>query len=198
MTAHAELDVDPSTGKPAARVLVEIDLTGGEATGIASALCAEISDLLAAHARTSDTAVSANVSLGFGDAPLLPSPSGPSRPSGSGGPERLDGPDERKAPLRILAGRRVAVQDGNDLTLTRREFDLLSYLARHPRQVFSRRQLIDAVWGTRFRSSERTIDVHVRRLRAKLSGTGPSIVTIRGVGYRLDHADRVAVLPGVD
>ncbi|TQS41060.1 winged helix-turn-helix domain-containing protein [Cryptosporangium phraense] len=181
MTAQAELEAPVS-----ARVLVEIDLTGGHATGVASTLCAEISDLLAEHARTGDTAVSANVSLDFGEgAPAAAVPAGPAAPA-------------PRAPLRILAGRRVAVQDGADLTLTRREFDLLSYLARHPRQVFSRRQLIDAVWGTRFRSSERTIDVHVRRLRAKLSGTGPSIVTIRGVGYRLDHADRVAVLPGVD
>ncbi|GAA3390690.1 winged helix-turn-helix domain-containing protein [Cryptosporangium minutisporangium] len=162
---------------------MDIELTGGGASGVASALCAEISDLLAGHARAGDAAVSASVSLGFGDAAAAP-------------PPITRAPDV--PPLRILAGRRVATLDGAELSLTRREFDLLAFLARHPRQVFSRGQLIDAVWGDRFRDSERTIDVHVRRIRVKLADSGPRIVTVRGVGYRLDHADRVAVLPGVD
>ncbi|SHN74440.1 winged helix-turn-helix domain-containing protein [Cryptosporangium aurantiacum] len=199
-----------------ARVLVEVDLTGGGAPGIASALCAEISDLLAGHARAGDTTVSALVSLGFGDDAARP-PSAPvfsARDDGTPVPDATvdarPGAATRGAavaarrsdagtpPLRILAGRRVATLAGSELSLTRREFDLLAFLARHPRQVFSRTQLIDAVWGARFRYSERTIDVHVRRLRVKLADTGPQIVTVRGVGYRLDHADRVAVLPGVD
>jgi len=200
-----------------ARVLVEIDLAGGRAPGVASALCAEISDLLAGHARSGETTVSASVSLGFGDGVARPAPSPgapPSAPLFSAGDDEATGPpptdtadtlDARgtRAPdgppaLRILAGRRAVIQDGTEVPLTRREFDLLAHLARHPRQVFSRAQLIDAVWGARYRYSERTIDVHVRRIRVKLSPTGPQIVTVRGVGYRLDHPERVAVLPGVE
>ena len=174
-----------------ARVTVEIDLAGGGAPGVASALCAEISDLLAEHARSGDTSVSASVSLGFGDAAT--------RPAASAAPPASPAfPGDDGAALRIVAGRRIAVQDGVEVPLTRREFDLLAFLARNPRQVFSRSQLIDAVWGARYRDSERTIDVHVRRIRVKLSPTGPRIVTVRGVGYRLDHPERVAVVPGVE
>lgn len=214
-----------------ARVTVEIDLAGGRAPGVASALCAEISDLLAAHARSGDTSVSASVTLGFGDAavraaapaaPPLPAPP-PSAPplsaplfsagdadrtfrpgdpaaevtAGTAGTGDAGPGDAAARALRIVAGRRIAVQDGAELSLTRRAFDLLAFLARHPRQVFSRSQLIDAVWGARYRDSERTIDVHVRRIRVKLSPTGPRIVTVRGVGYRLDHPERVTVVPGV-
>lgn len=191
-------------GGPArsARVTVEIDLAGGRAPGVASALCAEITDLLAGHARSGDTSVSASVSLGFGDAAAHPVPSPAAFLSGDEGHATEDAAGTGAAgsapALRIVAGRRAAIQDGAELALTRREFDLLAFLARHPRQVFSRSQLIDAVWGARFRDSERTIDVHVRRVRAKLSPTGPRIVTVRGVGYRLDHPDRVAVVAGVE
>ncbi|GAA0277039.1 helix-turn-helix domain-containing protein [Cryptosporangium japonicum] len=223
---RAGRDGDPARS---ARVTVEIELAGGGAPGVASALCAEISDLLAGHARSGDTSVSASVSLGFGDAATRPA----ALPAASPAPPRFSGADAAAGDsagdgvgstagagsttgagsgaggsgagggaggrgLRIVAGRRVAIQDGIEVPLTRREFDLLSFLARHPRQVFSRGQLIDAVWGARYRDSERTIDVHVRRIRVKLSPTGPRIVTVRGVGYRLDHADRVAVVPGVD
>jgi DNA-binding response OmpR family regulator len=59
--------------------------------------------------------------------------------------------------------------------------------------VFTRPQLLKWVWGHEVVSGERTVDVHVRRLRAKLLPGGPVITTVRGVGYRLDEADRVAV-----
>ncbi|TDT30013.1 response regulator transcription factor [Naumannella halotolerans] len=76
--------------------------------------------------------------------------------------------------------------NGNSLDLTYTEFELLKYLVQHPGRVFSREQLLSDVWGYDYYGGTRTVDVHVRRLRAKL---GPEyeqmIVTVRNVGYRL-------------
>jgi len=85
-----------------------------------------------------------------------------------------------------LAGRRV-VRDGIELALTQREFDLLVYLAGHAGQVFSRDQLMDAVWQYAFYTDTATVTVHVRRLRAKLERepSAPQwLETVWGVGYR--------------
>jgi DNA-binding response OmpR family regulator len=62
--------------------------------------------------------------------------------------------------------------------------------------VFDRAQLLRQVWGYEMVSGERTVDVHVRRLRVKLGEPGPLIATVRGVGYRLDEAARVVVVAG--
>ena len=78
--------------------------------------------------------------------------------------------------------------DGEELSLTQREFDLLAYLAAHPGQVFSRDQLMEAVWDFPFYTDTSTVTVHVRRLRAKLGDDPPQprfIETVWGVGYRL-------------
>ncbi|HEX9776434.1 MAG TPA: response regulator transcription factor [Actinomycetota bacterium] len=76
---------------------------------------------------------------------------------------------------------------GKPLDLTYKEFQLLLYLARRPSRVFSRHQLLQEVWGQDFYGGTRTVDVHVRRLRAKFGVEHESmIVTIRNVGYRLD------------
>ncbi len=85
--------------------------------------------------------------------------------------------------LRVDARSRAVTRLGVEVRLCRREFDLLLYLVEHPGQVFSRLQLLDAVWGDVFTGS-RTVDVHVRRLRQKLGPAG-LVTTIRGVGYRL-------------
>ncbi len=98
------------------------------------------------------------------------------------------------APLRILTQEYVAELDGTPLELPRREYDLLLFLATHPRHVFTRGQLLQTVWGYEFGGGGRTVDVHVRRLRQKLGDRGPSIATVRGVGYRLDETDRVVVV----
>ncbi len=91
-------------------------------------------------------------------------------------------------PLRVDPAMRTVSLDGEEISLTLREFDLLAYLASHPGQVFSRDQLMDAVWGFPFYDDTSTVTVHVRRLRAKL-GDDPSaprfIETVWGVGYRL-------------
>ncbi|GAA5199335.1 hypothetical protein GCM10023322_74740 [Rugosimonospora acidiphila] len=108
---------------------------------------------------------------------------------------RLD-PGSTPPELILSPDRRTASLDGLAIALTRREFDLLVFLARHPHQVFSRTQLLERVWLCDTGCGERTIDVHVRRLRQKLAGRGPAITTIRGVGYRLDGPDRLGLRHG--
>ena len=71
------------------------------------------------------------------------------------------------------------------LELTYTEFELLRYLATHPGRVFSREQLLAEVWGYDYYGGARTVDVHVRRLRAKLGSEHESLIgTVRNVGYR--------------
>lgn len=74
-------------------------------------------------------------------------------------------------------------------TLTPKEFDLLYYFIKNPRQVFTREQLLDRVWGYEFYGDERTVDVHIKRLRKKV-GTAdqPFIHTVWGVGYKFDES----------
>jgi hypothetical protein len=88
------------------------------------------------------------------------------------------------ADVRLLLASRQAVVHGRVPPLTRLEFDLLLYLAQHPRRVFTRSDLLTAVWGYRH-SAERTVDTHVRRLRIKLGDHLPVITTVYRVGYRL-------------
>jgi len=84
------------------------------------------------------------------------------------------------------AARRVFVS-GEEAQLTQREFDVLLFLARHPGQVFSRNQLMDAVWQYAFYSDTSTVTVHIRRLRAKIErdpAQPEHLQTVWGVGYR--------------
>ena len=80
----------------------------------------------------------------------------------------------------------TAKVSGRPLDLTFKEFELLKYLAQHPGRVFSRQQLLQEVWGYDYFGGTRTVDVHVRRLRAKLGPEERRIATIKGVGYRFD------------
>lgn len=74
---------------------------------------------------------------------------------------------------------------GKILDLTFKEFELLKYLAQHPGRVFSRAQLLQEVWGYDYFGGTRTVDVHIRRLRAKLGAENESLIgTVRNVGYR--------------
>ena len=74
---------------------------------------------------------------------------------------------------------------GRPLDLTYKEFELLKYLAQHPGRVFSRAQLLQEVWGYDYFGGTRTVDVHVRRLRAKLGPENETLIgTVRNVGYR--------------
>jgi two-component system, OmpR family, response regulator ResD len=89
--------------------------------------------------------------------------------------------------LRVEPASRRVVLDGNEISLTMREFDLLAYFAANPGRVFSRDQLMEAVWMEPWFEDTSTVTVHVRRLRAKL-GDDPAqprfIETVWGVGYR--------------
>jgi len=74
---------------------------------------------------------------------------------------------------------------GRTLDLTFKEFELLKFLAQHPGRVFSREHLLQEVWGYDYFGGTRTVDVHVRRLRAKLGPENESLIgTVRNVGYR--------------
>ena len=79
-------------------------------------------------------------------------------------------------------GARRVLVDGNEVTLTATEFDLLAYLMRHPGRVITRDHLLEEVWGYASAVGTRTVDVHVAQVRAKLGDASP-IRTVRGVGY---------------
>ena len=88
------------------------------------------------------------------------------------------------------AARRVLIA-GKELKLTAREFDLLSHLIVTSGRVQTRDALLEHVWGPEFRGDRKTIDVHIRWLREKLSGkVAFEIATVRGIGYRLDRVER--------
>jgi DNA-binding response OmpR family regulator len=79
----------------------------------------------------------------------------------------------------------TAKLDGRTLDLTFKEFELLKYIVQHPGRVFTRQQLLQEVWGYDYFGGTRTVDVHVRRLRAKLGPDRESLIgTVRNVGYR--------------
>jgi DNA-binding response OmpR family regulator len=120
------------------------------------------------------------------------------------------GPAEVEARLRLAQGRIAAAQSGDDvpdeirtgdlvvdeatytarvagrpLDLTYKEFELLKFIAQHPGRVFTRAQLLQEVWGYDYFGGTRTVDVHVRRLRAKLGSDHEALIgTVRNVGYR--------------
>ncbi len=78
---------------------------------------------------------------------------------------------------------RTVCQDGEYVELTPKEFDLLVWLVKNPRRVFTRSHLLDEIWGYDFMGDTRTVDIHIQRLRKKLC-MGESIVTVFGVGYK--------------
>jgi DNA-binding response OmpR family regulator len=134
------------------------------------------------------------------------------------------GPAELEARIRLSIGRLAAQRNADDpeshvirsgevtvddasytakvsgrfLDLTFKEFELLKFLAQHPGRVFSRQQLLSEVWGYDYFGGTRTVDVHVRRLRAKLGPDNETLIgTVRNVGYRFvlpakERADRGA------
>ncbi len=102
---------------------------------------------------------------------------------------REDGEEEmaviRSGGVVIEEASYTAKLDGRMLDLTFKEFELLKYLAQHPGRVFTRHQLLQEVWGYDYFGGTRTVDVHVRRLRAKLGPEREALIgTVRNVGYR--------------
>jgi len=99
----------------------------------------------------------------------------------------------RNGELEIAPGRREARVAGRALEFTALEFDLLLHFASHPGQVFSRAQLLDAVWGYSHEGYEHTVTTHINRLRAKLEQDPMQprfILTVRGAGYKMRDAPR--------
>ena len=91
--------------------------------------------------------------------------------------------------LKIDGHRREVRKDGEPLQLTRKEFDLLHLLARHPGVVFTRSQLLEEVWDFAWEGDSSTVTVHVRRLREKIEddpSTPVHVITVWGVGYRFE------------
>lgn len=85
--------------------------------------------------------------------------------------------------IEINRDRYLVVRDGEDIRLPRKEFELLHFLASHSGKVFTRHELLDAVWGQDVYVVDRTVDVHVRKIREKLGND--LIETVTGVGYKL-------------
>jgi DNA-binding response OmpR family regulator len=105
----------------------------------------------------------------------------------------LRGPTQRESSVLEAAGIRVDLRtrrverDGHEIHLTAREFEVLAYLMRHPDQVLSREQILNAVWGFDFDPGTKVLEVYVGYLRRKLGDAGgpDPIETVRNVGYRL-------------
>ena len=104
----------------------------------------------------------------------------------------------RQADERIAVGSSLVIDtasrevriDGTTVPLTSKEFDLLLHFARNPGRVFSRMQLLDAVWGTTFEGYEHNVNTHINRLRAKIERDPADpryVLTVRGAGYRFSH-----------
>ncbi len=95
------------------------------------------------------------------------------------------GTGKRFGALEINVDRYEVLLNKEPLELTYKEFELLKFLSTHPGRVFSRDQLLNQVWGYNFIGGTRTVDVHVRRLRAKLGPKYASLIdTVRNVGYK--------------
>ncbi len=92
-------------------------------------------------------------------------------------------------PVRMDVERHVVAVDGETVALPLKEFDLLEYLLRNSGRVLTRGQLIDRVWGSDYVGDTKTLDVHVKRLRAKLEPDPANpkyLLTVRGLGYKLE------------
>jgi len=99
---------------------------------------------------------------------------------GGGEPE-----EEVKTSIVIDNSRYLAVKNGEEIVLPRKEFELLKLLLSEPGKVFLRHEILDKVWGTEVVVGDRTIDVHIRKLREKLGDD--YLVTVKGVGYKYEE-----------
>ncbi len=102
------------------------------------------------------------------------------RAQAASGPEVI-----RVGPLRLNQVTYEVAVEGGQVELTLKEYQLLLFLVRNPGRVFTRAELLDHVWDAEYFGGTRTVDVHVRRLRAKTGAAGEMLETVRGVGYRL-------------
>nr|WP_281373585.1 response regulator transcription factor [Haloechinothrix aidingensis] len=104
-------------------------------------------------------------------------------------PEGEEQPVLAAGPVRMDVERHVVTVDGAEATLPLKEFDLLEYLLRNVGKVLTRAQLIDRVWGADYVGDTKTLDVHIKRLRAKIENDPAApqyLVTVRGLGYKFE------------
>ena len=85
--------------------------------------------------------------------------------------------------LTVSEQERMVYRNGEPVELTPKEYDLLLYFLKHPRQVFTRVILLEQIWGYDYMGDTRTVDIHIQRLRRK-TGLGEKLVTVFGVGYK--------------
>lgn len=103
------------------------------------------------------------------------------RRKGKGGSE----PEEVKTSIVIDNSRYLAIKGEEEIVLPRKEFELLKLLLSEPGKVFLRNEILDKVWGTEVVVGDRTIDVHIRKLREKIGDD--YLVTVKGVGYKYEE-----------
>ena len=89
-------------------------------------------------------------------------------------------------PLYVSPERHIVRVNGKDVTLTYKEFEILCLMLENEGVVLTRSVLMDRIWGCEFERENRTLDVHIRTLRAKLGEAGSYIETVRGVGYKIE------------
>lgn len=100
--------------------------------------------------------------------------------------------DKTGAPIRtgnllVDESRFLVEVDGTRVELTQKEFQILTCLLRNRGKVLTRNQILDDVWGYDYFGEARTIDVHIRRLRQKMDGMRPRLLTVRGLGYKIEE-----------
>jgi two-component system response regulator RegX3 len=103
--------------------------------------------------------------------------------------EELAPPTLEAGPVRMDVERHVVTVSGNEVPLPLKEFELLEVLLRNAGRVLTRMQLIDRVWGADYVGDTKTLDVHIKRLRAKIEpapSTPRFIITVRGLGYKFE------------
>lgn len=98
---------------------------------------------------------------------------------------REENSDYQLGALFVSPKRHVVKVDGEEVSLTNKEFELLCLLLEHQGMAMTRDAIMDGVWGQEFSRENRTLDVHVRTLRTKLGSAGHYIETVRGVGYKM-------------
>jgi DNA-binding winged helix-turn-helix (wHTH) protein len=192
----------PGPAVVAGPVTVTISVGAGDPDRRARVLAA-LADLIEAAGPAGASGFPATVgtgspaTVGTGSPATVGAPGGSGTGAGTVGPEADDRPAAGPAPAVAVcldAGPRTVTRGGRPVELSRREYDLLSFLAGHPRRVFSRTRLLHEVWGGAG-PGPRTVDVHVSRLRRKLGAGHAVIDTVRGIGYRLAGDAPVVTIP---
>lgn len=90
--------------------------------------------------------------------------------------------------LTVIPASHKVFLDGNEITLTHKEYELLYFFITNQEQVFTREQLLNRIWGYDFEGNTRTVDTHIKTLRQKLGGEGKNIVTLIRSGYKFEVA----------